>query len=47
VEQFFFGRRPIRIGGEKEDQITFPVSWPTTPIEKLHRYGRIKPQAEE
>jgi hypothetical protein len=47
AEQFFFGRQPVRIGGEKEDQITFPVSWPTTAIEKLHRYGTIKPRGEE
>lgn len=47
VEQFFFDRRPVQIGGEQKDRIIFPVSWPTTAIERLHRYGTIKPQGEE
>jgi hypothetical protein len=44
AEQFFFGRRPVRIEGDKGNPITFQISWPKKAIEKLHRYGTINPQ---
>ena len=44
AEQFFFGRRPLQIGDYQTGHVTFPVIWPTTPLESLHSYGTIKPQ---
>jgi hypothetical protein len=44
AEQFFFGHRPVRIGPVSEGRITLPVSWPTEPLEDLHRYGTVGPQ---
>ena len=46
AEQFFFARRPIHIGAELDGQHTFPVSWPTDPLEALHHYGTISPQTK-
>jgi hypothetical protein len=44
TEEFFFGRRPVRIAvGEKRD-ITFPVSWPDIPLEDLPLYEVVHPR---
>ena len=44
AEQFFFGRRPIRVTAGSCGPVTLPVSWPTEPLEALHHYGTVKPQ---
>lgn len=46
AEQFFYARRPVQITAEPESSVTFPVSWPTEPLEELHRYGTLRPQGE-
>jgi hypothetical protein len=44
AEQFFFGRRPIRVAPEPEGTVTLPVTWPDQSLEELHRYGTVSPQ---
>lgn len=44
AEQFFFGSRPLHIPLEPESQVTFPVTWPTEPLDALHHHGTIRPQ---
>ncbi len=44
AEQFFFARRPVRIGPSANDPIILPVSWPTERLEDLHHYGTVSPQ---
>jgi len=44
VEQFFFGRRPLRITELAESPVTFPVVWPPEDLEKLHFYGTVQPE---
>jgi hypothetical protein len=44
AEQFFFGRRPLRIPVEPNANVTFPVAWPTQPLSELHAYGQVIPQ---
>jgi hypothetical protein len=46
AEQFFFARRPIHIIQDSEVRVTFPVSWPSEPLETLHKYGTISPQSK-
>jgi hypothetical protein len=46
AEQFFFARRPVQISAESASTVTLPVSWPVEPLEELHHYGTIKPQAK-
>jgi len=42
AEQFFFGRRPLRI--PVESNVTFPVAWPPQSLSELHHYRTFKPQ---
>jgi hypothetical protein len=44
AEQFFFARRPLPLTGDRVGPVTFPVSWPDTPLDQLHHYGTFKPQ---
>ena len=44
AEQFFFGRRPVRILDASENPVTFPITWPQTSIDELHRYGTLRPR---
>jgi hypothetical protein len=46
AEQFFFARRPFHIDSEPDSRITFPVAWPAIPLETLHHYDTITPQAK-
>jgi hypothetical protein len=34
----------VQVMGVPEGRITLPVSWPTTPLEQMNRYGTVKPQ---
>lgn len=44
AEQFFFGKRPIAFGVASQENVTFPVEWPTMGVEDLHHYGTVSPQ---
>lgn len=46
AEQFFFGRQPLHIPSAPECTITLPVTWPTEPLESLHRFGTLRPQSQ-
>lgn len=47
AEQFFFERRPVRITHAPEGPVTFPITWPSEDLNRLHRYGTIKPRGNE
>ena len=42
VERFPFLKRPVEFPPDGQS-IVLPISWPTTPIEELGRYGTMKP----
>jgi hypothetical protein len=44
VQPFFFARRPVQVAAIPEGNVTFPVSWPTAPLDTL--YGIVSPQAK-
>jgi hypothetical protein len=44
AEQFIYSRRPVAIPQAAEGRLTLPVSWPTEPLDELHRYGTIHPR---
>ena len=46
AEQFFFGGGPIQIAHVPEGRVTFPLSWPTIPLEALQHYGTIRPESK-
>src|SRR5439155_11742658 len=46
LEPFFFARRPLHIAPEPEGLATFPVSWPTEPLEALHHYATLSPKTK-
>jgi len=43
VEPFFFNRRPLHVEESPQPPVLFSVSWPPTPLDRLHRHGRIRP----
>jgi hypothetical protein len=45
AEQFFFGRRPLRVSDESQEPVTLPVAWPQMDVADLHHYGTLKPQS--
>jgi hypothetical protein len=44
-ELFFFGRRPLHVANDQDDQITLPVTWPSTSLNSLHKYQTFKPKS--
>jgi hypothetical protein len=46
AEQFCFARRPVQVTAEPEGTVTFPVSWPTEPLEELQHYGTVSPRTK-
>ena len=43
AEQFFYGGRPLPLL-EDIPSITFPVEWPSIPLDELGIYGKIEPK---
>ena len=43
AEQFFFGRRPLTLLHDMPS-VTFPIEWPSTPVEELEHYGSVNPE---
>lgn len=46
AEQFFFARRPIEIAPEPQGYVTFPISWPTEPLDALGHIETFYPRPE-
>jgi hypothetical protein len=46
AEQFFYGRRPVKISPDLECALTLPVVWPGLALKELHHYGTVSPQSK-
>ena len=44
AEQFFYGKRPLPLL-ENILSITFPIEWPSIPLDELGVYGKIEPKS--
>ena len=47
AEQFFYSRRPLPVIEGSQDRITLPVAWPGEPLDELHHYGTVHPNAKD